>query len=65
METIGLLRCGTTTEAQLVWAMARARGGGPAGDRAAGAGVSHHPYFDMSLGAVFGPLMHQAPSAAW
>lgn len=33
-------------------------------DGTARAGASHHRYFDISLAAEFGPLMHQAPSAS-
>lgn len=50
-------------EAQLGWAVATARGGGLVGDQAAGAGVSHHQYFGISLSNEFGPLMYQTPSA--
>lgn len=45
----------------LAWATATARGSGRAG---AGAGVPHLWYFGISLGAAFGLLMRQAPSAA-
>ena len=54
-------------ETQLRWAgVGYGHGvrGGLAGAWGAGAGVSHHRCFGISLGAAFGPLMHQAPSAA-